>query len=84
MTAAQESAIRSCEELANGDEIEAWHEGRFLHRGRVSQVLPSMGMFWIMCARTGARKLVDLEASVVIRVTAAPHPDPARAVPMPG
>lgn len=27
-----------------------------------------MGMFWILCARTGARKLVDLEASTIIRV----------------
>jgi hypothetical protein len=59
VTASQESTIRTCEALANGDEIEAWHEGMLLHRGRVSQTLPSMEMFWIVCARTGARKLVE-------------------------
>jgi hypothetical protein len=65
---AQEFTIRTCEALANGDEIEAWHNGRLIHRGRVSQTVPSMGMFWIVCARTGARKLVDLEASEICRV----------------
>jgi hypothetical protein len=75
---AKESTIRTCEALANGDEIEAWHDGRLLHRGRVSQTLPSMGMFWIVCARTGARKLVDLEASEIIRVSAPSNPGPER------
>jgi hypothetical protein len=77
--AAAQETIRTCEALANGDEIEAWQNGRLLHSGRVIQTLPSMGMFWILCARTGARKLVDLEASEIIRV--APLLDPAPAGP---
>ena len=70
MAAAKESIIRTCDELTHGDEIEAWHGSRLLHRGRVSQTLPSMGMFWIVCARTGALKLVDVEASEIIRISA--------------
>lgn len=70
MAEAKEATIRTCEELTHGDEIEAWHEGRLLHRGTVSQTLPTMGMFWIVCSRTGTRKLVDLEASDIIRMSA--------------
>jgi hypothetical protein len=75
---AQESTIRTCDALTHGDQIEAWHDGRLLHRGKVSQTLPSMGMFWIVCARTGARKLVDLEASEIIRVAAPSNNGPTR------
>ena len=71
------TTILSCEALDSGDEIEAWHDGRLWHKGRVSQTVPSMGMFWIVCARTGARKLVDLEASEVIRVSSSSKPVPA-------
>jgi hypothetical protein len=71
--AAQESIIASCEALATGDEIEAWHNSRLLHKGRVSRTLPTMGMFWIICARTGTRKLVDLEATKIIRVSLSPE-----------
>lgn len=78
MAAAQDSTIRTCGALTHGDEIEAWHDGRLLHRGRVTQTLPSMGMFWIVCARTGARKLVDLEASEIIRVSGPSNPGPER------
>jgi hypothetical protein len=75
---AQESTIRTCDALTDGDHIEAWHDGRLLHRGRVSQTSPTMGMFWIVCARTGVRKLVDLEASEIIRIAASPNAGPGR------
>jgi hypothetical protein len=78
VAAAQESTIRTCEALTHGDDIEAWHDGRLLHRGRVSQTLPSVGMFWIVCARTGARKLVDLEASEIILVSGPSNRGPER------
>lgn len=78
MAATKESTIRTCGELTHGDDIEAWHDDRLLHRGRVSQTLPSMGMFWIVCARTGTRKLVDLEASEIIRISAPTKPGPER------
>jgi hypothetical protein len=76
MAVAPALIIRSCAALSAGDEIEAWHDGRLLHRGRVTRILPSMGMFWILCARTATCKLVDLEASEIIRVASpqAPHP----------
>lgn len=72
MAAVQPSIIRSCEELSFGDEIEAWCFGRLIHQGTVSRTLPSVEMFWIVCARTGTRRLVDMEAAAIIRVAAAP------------
>lgn len=51
--------IRSCGEIAPGAEIEAWRQGRQIHRGRVSETVPSMGMFWIIDARNGTRELLD-------------------------
>jgi hypothetical protein len=74
MTAGQ-PLIRSCEALSPGDVVEAWHDGRLLHSGRVTRILPTMGMFWILCGRTGARKLVDLAASDVVQVRPAGLPD---------
>jgi hypothetical protein len=78
MPTAPEPTIRTCDALTNGDHIEAWHDGRLLHRGRVSRTLPTMGMFCIVCARTGVRKLVDLEASEIIRIATTPNPGPGR------
>jgi len=78
VAAAKESTIRTCEELTHGDEIEARHDGKLLHRGTVSQTLPTMGMFWIVCSRTGVRKLVDVEASEIIRTSAPTIPSPER------
>jgi hypothetical protein len=71
MAATQSSLIRSCTELSSGDEIEAWRLGEMLHRGRVSYPLPSVEMFWIICSRTGTRKLVDLETAAILRIGAA-------------
>ncbi len=70
MVATQSSPIRSCSELSYGDEIEAWRFGKLLHRGRVSYPLPSVEMFWIICSRTGTRKLVDMEAAAILRIPA--------------
>lgn len=72
MAVVQGSHIRSCAELSCGDQIEAWRFGRLLHRGKVSQTLPSVEMFWIICSRTGTRKLVDMEAAAILLV--APQP----------
>ncbi|NUU31454.1 hypothetical protein [Arthrobacter sp. C9C5] len=63
----REDAIRTCGELAAGDEIEAWHNGKLFHRGRVTQTIPLMELFWILDARTGARKLLDVEALEIVR-----------------
>ncbi|WP_346958635.1 hypothetical protein [uncultured Arthrobacter sp.] len=63
----EDTAIRTCGELAAGDEIEAWHNGKLFHRGRVTQTIPLMELFWILDARTGARKLLDVEALEIVR-----------------
>ena len=62
--------IRTCGELAAGDQIEAWHNGKLFHRGRVTQTIPLMELFWILDARTGARKLLDVEALDIVRCAA--------------
>lgn len=49
-------------QLRIGDEIEAWHNGKLYHRGRVTDVVPALELFWILDSRTGTRKLLDPEA----------------------
>jgi hypothetical protein len=61
--------VRGLGELAVGDVIEAWHDGRRYNRGKVLQTVPSMGMFWILDAGSGTRKLVDFEALLIRRVS---------------
>lgn len=72
MTTDRDRIIRSCTELSPGTQIEAWHHGRLIHLGRVSATIPSMGMFWIIDARNGTRKLLDLEALDVIPLPCPP------------
>jgi hypothetical protein len=62
--------IRGCSDLVPGTEIEAWNHGRLIHHGRVSQTVPSMGMFWIIDARNGTRRLLDAAAFDVARLDA--------------
>ena len=69
--------VRSCAELSAGEEIEAWHRGRLAHRGTVASTLEEIDLFWIVDARTGARRLLDLEQLSVRRV---PVRKPAAAV----
>lgn len=61
------SKVRDCRELAYGDEVDAWHNGRLYHQGRVTETYPGMGLFWILDARTGTRRLLDVEALDIIR-----------------
>ncbi|HKU03229.1 MAG TPA: hypothetical protein VJQ80_10510 [Arthrobacter sp.] len=60
-------------QLRIGDQIEAWHRGRLFHKGRVTDVVPALELFWILDARTGARKLLDPEALEIRHV----DPEPA-------
>ncbi|WP_180987263.1 hypothetical protein [Arthrobacter sp. AFG20] len=62
--------VQSSAELAVGDEVEAWHRGRLAHRGTVSSTFRDIDLFWIIDARTGARRLLDLEQLSVRRVAA--------------
>ena len=52
--------------LQPGDYIEAWHNGKLFHRGRVTDVVPSLELIWIRDARTGTRKLLDPEALDIV------------------
>jgi hypothetical protein len=67
MAAVEKLPIRDCSELSAGDNIEAWHKGRLFHRGRVTRILPSTGLFWIEDSRSGSNKLLDVEALDVVR-----------------
>jgi hypothetical protein len=60
--------IRACSDLVPGTEIEAWDHGELVHCGRVSQTVPSMGMVWIIDARNGTRRLLDVDALDVVRL----------------
>jgi hypothetical protein len=57
-------------QLRIGDTIEAWHRGRLFHRGRVTDVVPALELFWILDDRTGTRKLLDPEALEIRHVEA--------------
>ncbi|MEK0156626.1 hypothetical protein [Arthrobacter oryzae] len=59
--------VRTSSELSVGEEIEAWHKGRLFHRGRVAETIPTTDLFWIVDSRTGARKLLDVEALEIVR-----------------
>lgn len=62
--------VQSSAELAIGDQIEAWHRGRLAHQGTVSSTFQDIDLFWIIDARTGTRRLLDLEQLSVRRVPA--------------
>jgi hypothetical protein len=79
MAAEEARRVHSSSELSVGDEIEAWHNGKLFHRGRVNQTVESMDLFWILDSRTGARRLIDVEALVILRTSAAGEASPAGA-----
>ncbi len=67
MNAAGVQRITVCSELSVGEEIEAWHRGRLLHRGTVTRIVPSAELFWITDSKNGTRRLVDPEALDILR-----------------
>ncbi|MDR6414911.1 hypothetical protein [Pseudarthrobacter sulfonivorans] len=54
--------------LQAGDYIQAWHNGKLFHQGRVTDVVPSLELIWIQDSATGTRKLLDPEALEIVRV----------------
>ena len=77
MTAEVAQQVLTCGELSVGDEVEAWHNGRLFHRGEVIRTVAATDLFWILDARTGNRRLIDVEALVIRRAAApAAKPDP--------
>lgn len=61
--------VRDLADLAPGDMIEAFHDGRCHNRGKVLQTVPSMAMFWVLDSGSGTRKLVDFETLVIRRIS---------------
>lgn len=69
MNAAGVQRVTVCSELSVGEEIEAWHRGRLLHRGTVTRIVPSAELFWITDSKSGTRRLVDPETLDILRAT---------------
>lgn len=84
MTEAGKLIVRACVELSQGDEIEAWHDGRLVHRGKVTETVPTLALFWILDARTGTRKLLDMEVLEIVRCAGAAAPVTQRTEPTHG
>jgi hypothetical protein len=55
-----EEPVGTCNELAAGDFIVARNKGSLVHRGRVTETAPELGLFWIMDELTGSRRLLDM------------------------
>lgn len=64
------TVISSCHELNPGDEISATLKGILVHHGRVTELAPDHGMFWIMDELTGGRRLIDMSEMDIVRVPA--------------
>ncbi|WP_164200278.1 hypothetical protein [[Micrococcus luteus] ATCC 49442] len=72
MTATKKIAITSCLELNLGDEVEATYQAVLVHRGRVPEVAPDHGLFWITDNLTGGRRLLDMAELDINRFQATP------------
>jgi hypothetical protein len=63
--------ITDCRNLSPGDTIEASYNGQPYYEGTVTETVPVLGMFWILEARSGTRKLLDPLALHVVRRSSA-------------
>ena len=70
MTSFDRIFIDSCDELAPGDAIEAFHKGTLVHRGPVMDSIPDHGLFWILDTVTGERRLLDMSELTIVRIPA--------------
>ncbi|MDR6417675.1 hypothetical protein [Pseudarthrobacter sulfonivorans] len=68
MNAAEKTIVSSCRDLAAGDDIDARYKGALVHRGRVTEIAPEHGLFWIMDDLTGRRRLLDMAELEILRV----------------
>ena len=67
MAAEVERQVQSSGELSVGDQVEAWHNGKLFHRGKVIRTVADTDLFWILDEGTGNRRLIDAEALVIVR-----------------
>lgn len=83
MIAGKKIIVRSCVELSVGDDIDARYKGALVHRGRVTEMAPDHGLFWIMDDLTGGRRLLDMAELEIVRVRSPVIPDAADTEPAP-
>ena len=55
-------------ELGPGDAVEAYCNGRMVHRGPIVDAIPQCGLLWILDTVTGARCLVEVSELAVVRI----------------
>lgn len=72
--------------LAEGQFIEAWHNGRLYHRGTVVKTVAGTELFWLQ-DETGNRRLLDMESLEIVTAEGeapAPikEPEPATVTPL--
>lgn len=65
--------VYECADLSVGDEINAWQGGCLFHTGIITDVFPSMGLFWIREQALGERRLLDMSE---LQITRVPRPVP--------
>jgi hypothetical protein len=75
MIAGKKIVVRSCVELTVGDDIDARYKGALVHRGRVMEMAPEHGLFWVMDDLTGGRRLLDMADLEIVRVQGPVIPD---------
>lgn len=73
MTFDPDLVVQECADLSVGDQVNAWLDGRLFHTGIVTDLLPTMGLFWIREQALGERRLLDMSELEITRVT---HPAP--------
>jgi hypothetical protein len=71
MTMSEETVVGTCHELAAGDVIVARYKGALVHRGRVTEMAPEHGLFWILDELTGGRRLLDMAELEIGRLRSA-------------
>jgi hypothetical protein len=64
-----ELVVQECAELSVGDEIHAWNGGRLFLTGTVTDLIPTMGLFWIREQALGERRLLDMSDLAITRVS---------------
>ncbi|MFJ6158830.1 hypothetical protein ACIQF8_16900 [Pseudarthrobacter sp. NPDC092184] len=68
MTTGDGPVAGSFKELRPGDAVEAYRNGRMVHRGPVVEAIPQCGLFWILDTVTGSRRLIDVSEIDIVRL----------------
>ena len=68
MTTHDGMAAGSPVELRPGDAVEAYCNGRMVHRGPIVDAVPQCGLLWILDTVTGSRHLLHMSEVEVVRL----------------